>query len=110
MKTRTAGSLNILLLVVTGICLAACTKPKYTCTSYLPRSVRCTLNADTVYYVTNGFADLNQRVKAYYESLGYSCEEVYTLVAAISVYEHIDRSEDVKFLEEQGYTCTEESH
>ena len=110
MKTRSRVPIAILLLVVAGICLAACSKPKYTCTSYLPQSVQCTLNTDTVYYVTNGFADLNQRVKAYYEALGYTCEEVHTLVAGWATYEHVSTERDVQYLEAQGFVCKEETY
>lgn len=98
---------QLLYIIAAAVSMAACSKQKYQCKSSA-FSEMCTMNTDTVYFVTNGFSDLAQRTALYYETLGYSCAQVKTAVAGFTELKDITEERDVKILEQQGFICEEQ--
>lgn len=99
-------SQKIASILFISLLLNSC-KRYYNCDNYNVKYVQCTKpGEDTIYYLTKGYYDQNQRIKEYYESLGYTCMEMTNYVGASTSYENITDKRDIKYLESQGFICT----
>lgn len=104
MKYRAEKQVSLLFICSL---LSACTK-YYNCDNYNVKYVQCTkAGADTVFYLTQGYSEQNQRMKEYYEGLGYTCKEITNYIGAYARYENVTDIKDVKYLESQGFVCVQ---
>ncbi len=84
--------------------LIGCVK-RYECKSYQSLNMQCYKGADTVQYFTAGYIDPQERVKQYYESLGYNCDTLpYYFVGGIT-YTTAMSQHDIDYLESEGFDC-----